>query len=93
MKEQIVFERNEMSEILAENFEVNGEKYDPCDFEWSAYQLQIAGYRRQSEVATEILREVRQALLHMILANSMGETYDLEKRFAEIEKKYTEDQS
>ena len=45
-------------------------------------------YRKASDVATEILREVRQALLNMVLANSMGETYDLEKRLAEIEKKY-----
>lgn len=44
----------------------------------------------RSEVAREILREVRQALLNMVLSNSMGETYDIEKRFAEIEKKYTE---
>lgn len=45
-------------------------------------------HRIKSEVASDILREVRQALLHMILANSMGETYDIEKRFSEIEKKY-----
>ena len=41
------------------------------------------------EVAREILQEVRQALLNMVLANSMGESYDIEKCFAEIEKKYT----
>lgn len=46
----------------------------------------------RSEVAREIMREVRQALLNMVLANSMGETYDIEKRFAEIEKKYTGEQ-
>lgn len=44
----------------------------------------------KAEVAREILQEVRQALLNMVLANSMGENYDIEKRFAEIEKKYTE---
>jgi hypothetical protein len=27
----------------------------------------------------------------MVIANSMGETYDIEKHFAEIEKKYTEE--
>ena len=43
----------------------------------------------KSEVAREIMREVRQALLNMVLANSMGKTYGIEKRFAEIEKKYT----
>jgi len=41
------------------------------------------------ETAREVLKEVRQALLNMVLANSMGETYDIEKRFAEIEHKYT----
>lgn len=46
----------------------------------------------KSEVAREILQEVRQALLSMVLANSMGETYDIEKRFAEIEKKYTREE-
>lgn len=44
----------------------------------------------RAEVAREILQEVRQALLNMVIANSMGENYDIEKRFAEIEKKYTE---
>lgn len=45
----------------------------------------------RAEVAREILQEVRQALLNMVIANSMGESYDIEKRFAEIEKKYTEE--
>ena len=44
----------------------------------------------RSEVASGIMKEVRQALLNMVLANAMGENYDIEKRFVEIEKKYTE---
>lgn len=53
-------------------------------------ELENADVAPRAEVAREILREVRQALLNMVLSNSMGETYDIEKRFAEIEKKYTE---
>ena len=44
----------------------------------------------RAEVAREILQEVRQAALSLVLANAMGENFDLEKRFAEIEKKYTD---
>lgn len=44
----------------------------------------------RAKVAREIMQEVRQALMNMVLKNAMGENYDLEKRFAEIEKKYTE---
>lgn len=50
--------------------------------------LSKIGYRKSTDVARDIMREVRQALLNMVLANSMGETYDIEKCFAEIEKKY-----
>lgn len=45
----------------------------------------------RAEVAREILKEVRQSLLCMVIANSMGEQYDLEARFVEIEKKYKGD--
>ena len=45
----------------------------------------------KSEVAREIMKEVRQALLNMVLANAMGESYDIEKCFDEIEKKFTEE--
>ena len=56
-----------------------------------AEMLYNAGYRKQSEVAEEIIGEVRQALLNMVLANAVGETYDLEKFFAELKKRYTEE--
>ena len=54
------------------------------------YYKNAADVVSKSEVAREIMQEVRQALLNMVLANSMGKAYDIEKRFAEIEKKYTE---
>lgn len=44
----------------------------------------------RAELAREILQETRQAVLSLVLANAMGENFDLEKRFSEIEKKYTE---
>lgn len=43
----------------------------------------------KSEVVEEIIGEVRQALLNMVLANAVGETYDLEKFFAELKKRYS----
>lgn len=59
-------------------------QYNRCE---ALYNL---GYRKASDVAREIMQEVRQALLNMILKNAMGENYDIENRFAEIEKKFTE---
>ena len=49
----------------------------------------LFGWRKASDVAREIMQEVRQALLNMVLKNAMGENYDIENRFAELEKKYT----
>lgn len=42
----------------------------------------------KSETANEVLKEVRTVLLNMVLANSMGETLDIEEKFAEIEKRW-----
>jgi len=42
----------------------------------------------KSETAKEVLKEVRVLLLNMVLANSMGETIDIEAKFAEIEKRW-----
>lgn len=50
-------------------------------------------YEVRQKVAREIIAEVRQALLNMVLANAMGETYDLENFFAELKKKYTENEN
>lgn len=44
---EIECERNEISEILSKHFLLNDEKYDASDFEWAAYQLQLAGFHRQ----------------------------------------------
>lgn len=52
-------------------------------------EIPTADVVSKSEVAEEIIGEVRQALLNMVLANAIGETYDLEKFFAELKKKYT----
>ena len=54
-------------------------------------KLPTADVAPKSEVAEEIIGEVRKALLNMVLANAMVETYDLEKFFAELKKKYTEE--
>jgi len=44
----IEFERNEMAEIIASSFDLNGEKWDASDFEWAAHCLQMEGYHKQS---------------------------------------------
>jgi hypothetical protein len=48
-EKQIEFERNEISEIIAKNFKLNDEQYDPSDFEWAAHQLQMEGYHKRRE--------------------------------------------
>ena len=68
---------------------------------WDTYEEVLEGVEKlcehfiadvvpRGEFAREIIAEVRQALLNMVLANAMGETYDLENFFAELKKKYTE---
>jgi signal transduction histidine kinase len=54
------------------------------------YNTIVESLEHSKQIAREILQEVRQALLNMVLANSMGENYDIQKRFYEIEKKYTD---
>lgn len=54
-------ERNEISEIIASNFDHNGEKWDASDFEWSAHCVQMAGYRKQSEVIDEFADRLKEA--------------------------------
>lgn len=46
---EIVSERYEIAEILAQNFRLNDEQYDASDFEWAAHCLLEAGYRKQIE--------------------------------------------
>lgn len=50
---QIEFERNEISEIIANNFRLNDEKYDASDFEWSAHCLQMAGFHKQEWISVD----------------------------------------
>lgn len=42
-------ERHEMAKIIADNFDINGESWDDSEFEWAAYQLQMAGYHKTKE--------------------------------------------
>ena len=53
MKNRIELERNEMSEILAQNFALNDEKFDASDFEWSAHCLQMAGFHKTEWISVE----------------------------------------
>ena len=87
---QIEFERNEISEILAQNFELNGEKWDASDFEWSAHCVQMAGYRKASEVAREIFEEIETSL---VIGSAIGsEVYYAIRAedYIHYKKKYTE---
>ena len=62
-EKQIKFEREEIAEIIAKNFRLNDEQYDASDFEWSAYQVQEAGYRKASDVIAEFKAIVKQDLI------------------------------
>jgi hypothetical protein len=53
MNKQIELERNEMSEILAQNFALNHEKFYASDFEWSAHCLQMAGFHKPEWISVE----------------------------------------
>lgn len=53
MNKQIELERNEMSEILAQNFALNDQKFDASDFEWSAHCLQMAGFHKTEWISVE----------------------------------------
>ena len=55
-EKKIEFERNEIAQIIAENFRLNDEKYDASDFEWAAYQVQTAGYRKAERRQTYMLK-------------------------------------
>ena len=87
---QIEFERNEMAEVIADSFDHNGEKWDASDFEWSAYQVQQAGYRRASEVAREIFEEIEKVFTvkYPMCTNPVLVLDSLS--YAELKKKYTE---
>lgn len=50
---QIELERWDIAKILADNFTINGEGFDESDFEWSACQLQVAGYHKQEWISVE----------------------------------------
>lgn len=82
-------EIEEMGKVMCSEFRTShcGNDCD-CANEEIAQRLYNAGYRKSTDVAREILQEVRQLLLNMVLANAMGETYDLEGKFAELQKKY-----
>ena len=47
--ERINEERTEIAQTIADNFGYMDEKYDASDFEWAALQVQLKGYRKQSE--------------------------------------------
>jgi hypothetical protein len=64
---QTQIEREEIAEIIAQNHNLNGEKWDASDYEWAAHCVQMAGYRKASDVAREILREVDNALHDMAM--------------------------
>ena len=53
MKNRTELERNEMSEILAQNFALNDQKFDASDFECSAHCLQMAGFHKTEWISVE----------------------------------------
>lgn len=67
--------------------------HSPCAPKASAERLYTAGYRKASEVAKEVIADIRQSLINMVLLNITGEEYDLAKAIADVEKKYTEERN
>ena len=97
-EKQIEIERNEISEILAQNFDLNGEKWDASDFEWSAHCVQMAGYRKASEIFEEIEEGIKAAVSALqfeknpIHRQVKHETYSSLMRFIKsIQEKHTEE--
>ena len=97
-EKQIEIERNEISEILAQNFDLNGEKWDASDFEWSAHCVQMAGYRKASEIFEEIEEGIKAAVSALqfeknpIHRQVKHETYSSLMRFTKsIQEKHTEE--
>ena len=95
--EEMAYEMTQYKETVCKRIEDNKclltfhtNAFVNCHFcKLAEHLITEKGYRKANEVAREIMQEVRQTLLNMILANSIGESYDIETRFAEIEKKYT----
>lgn len=97
---QINFERNEIADIIASSFDSNGETWDAYDFEWSAHCVQMAGYRKQSEVANEIFDEIKAIIdsntykVHVPNSPFWSTEYKIKKIISEIgelKKKYVEE--
>ena len=87
---QIKNEHYEIAEIISQSFDHNGEKWDASDFEWSAYQVQMAGYRKTSDVAREIFEEIENKKIFLKdHAGNIGIVVML-KDIAELKKKYTD---
>ena len=89
---QTQIEREEIAEIIAQNFDLNGEKWDASDFEWAAHCVQMAGYRKASDVVREIFEEIWTSIDECTIVHKFKEpSYDLPRfmfRLAELKKKY-----
>lgn len=86
-KEKQLEERYAIAKLLADNF--TPEDYDESDFEWCAFQLVQAGYRKQGDVAKEIFKELENILkVHKI--SSFSNNYDdyMTVAIAELKKNY-----
>lgn len=91
-EKQIESERYEIAEIIAQNYRLNDEQYDASDFEWSAYCVQQAGYRKASEVAREIFEEIERVAMSKIDALSIAildDSYYIQA-IDELKEKYIE---
>ena len=87
-KEKRLTERYEIAKILANNF--TPQEYDESDFEWCAFQLVQAGYRKQSDVAKEIFKELDNILkTHKI--SFFSNNYDdyMPTEIRKLKKKFT----
>lgn len=60
---QTQIEREEIAEIIAQNHNLNGEKWDASDYEWAAHCVQMAGYRKASDIFEKIEKKIKLALI------------------------------
>lgn len=83
---QTQIEREEIAEIIAQNHNLNGEKWDASDYEWAAHCVQMAGYRKAEDVAREIFEEIEDIRLE----HSYGEIdgNELNVKLFNLKKKY-----
>ena len=86
LHKQIYEQRSEMSEIIAQNSNLNGETWDASDFEWAACQLQNAGYGKMTD--SVIAKEILDYIMIHCARDVWGDLILDTKKYLDLRKKY-----